>query len=140
MSRDPNFCARLENPTWKTNITVTTMDVDQPSTTTAAGLPIVDREKVRLLSIDCPGVRAIYTAVQTAPFLIRMFLQAGGFHRISLFQDGPLPTADEQQIFTWCAALISVLAVRLTPAPVPQERRNAARGPYNPARRRPPDT
>ncbi|KAI0035810.1 Sin3 associated polypeptide p18-domain-containing protein, partial [Vararia minispora EC-137] len=51
-------------------------------TTNAAGLPIVDREK-------------------TAPFLIRVFLKVGSFHHISLFQDGPLPTADEQQIFTW---------------------------------------
>ncbi|KAI0245873.1 Sin3 associated polypeptide p18-domain-containing protein [Lactifluus subvellereus] len=49
---------------------------------TPAGQPIVDREK-------------------TAPFLIRAFVKVGSFHRLSQFQDGPLPLADELQIFTW---------------------------------------
>ncbi|KAH9971396.1 Sin3 associated polypeptide p18-domain-containing protein [Lactifluus volemus] len=49
---------------------------------TPAGQPIIDREK-------------------TAPFLIRAFVKVGSFHRLSQFQDGPLPMADELQIFTW---------------------------------------
>jgi hypothetical protein len=39
---------------------------------------------------------------KTSPFLIRTFLKIGGFHRLSLFEDGALPTTDEQQIFSWC--------------------------------------
>ena len=38
---------------------------------------------------------------QTAPFLIRTFVKVGAFHRLSLFEEGTLPTTDEQQIFTW---------------------------------------
>ncbi|PFH46557.1 hypothetical protein AMATHDRAFT_69548 [Amanita thiersii Skay4041] len=51
-------------------------------TTTPAGQPIVDRQK-------------------TVPFLVRAFVKIGGFHRLSLFEDGTLPTTDEHQIFTW---------------------------------------
>lgn len=39
---------------------------------------------------------------QTSPFLIRTFIKIGSFHRLTLFEDGTLPTTDEQQIFTWC--------------------------------------
>ena len=38
---------------------------------------------------------------QTAPFLIRTFIKVGTFHRLAQFEDGTVPTADEQQIFTW---------------------------------------
>ncbi|KAF8337202.1 hypothetical protein F5887DRAFT_1078326 [Amanita rubescens] len=53
-------------------------------TTTPSGQPIVDRSK-------------------TTPFLIRTFVKIGGFHRLTLFEDGTLPTTDEHQIFTWYA-------------------------------------
>ena len=43
--------------------------------------------------------------LQTAPFLIRTFIKIGGFHRITQFEEGPLPVADEQQIFTWYVRL-----------------------------------
>ncbi|KAG6810376.1 hypothetical protein H0H92_012110 [Tricholoma furcatifolium] len=51
-------------------------------TTLPSGQPIVSREK-------------------TAPFLIRTFVKIGNFHRLSLFEDGTLPTTDEQQLFMW---------------------------------------
>ena len=40
-------------------------------------------------------------SLQTSPFLVRTFVKIGGFHRLTLFEDGTLPTTDEQQIFTW---------------------------------------
>lgn len=39
--------------------------------------------------------------MKTTPFLVRTFVKIGSFHRLSLFEDGTLPTTDEQQIFTW---------------------------------------
>jgi hypothetical protein len=45
--------------------------------------------------------RTILTVVQAAPFLVRTFVKIGSFHRLSLFEDGSLPTTDEQQLFTW---------------------------------------
>ncbi|THH29384.1 hypothetical protein EUX98_g4797 [Antrodiella citrinella] len=45
--------------------------------------------------------RSVVDREKTAPFLIRAFLKIGNFHRLSQFEDGNLPTADEQQIFTW---------------------------------------
>jgi len=82
------------------------MDVD----TTPAGQPIVSREK-------------------TAPFLIRTFLKIGAFHRLSLFEDGVLPTTDEHQIFTWKdATLREVLTTLRNTAPhVPEYRHPLAR-------------
>ncbi|EEB94277.1 hypothetical protein MPER_06931 [Moniliophthora perniciosa FA553] len=82
------------------------MDVD----TTPAGQPIVSREK-------------------TAPFLIRTFVKIGGFHRLSLFEDGTLPTTDEQQLFTWKdATLREVLTTLRNTAPhVPEYRHPLAR-------------
>ncbi|KAK7029378.1 hypothetical protein VNI00_014632 [Paramarasmius palmivorus] len=82
------------------------MDVD----TTPAGQPIVAREK-------------------TAPFLIRTFVKIGGFHRLSLFEDGTLPTTDEQQLFTWKdATLREVLTTLRNTAPhVPEYRHPLAR-------------
>ncbi|TFY81049.1 hypothetical protein EWM64_g2960 [Hericium alpestre] len=79
-------------------------------TTTPAGQPIVDREK-------------------TAPFLIRAFIKPGSFHRLAQFQDGPLPTADEQQIFTWRdATLAEVLTTLRSTAPhTPEYRHPLAR-------------
>ena len=41
------------------------------------------------------------------PFLVRTFVKIGGFHRIALFEDGTLPTTDEQQLFTWCVVCSS---------------------------------
>ncbi|KAI0092124.1 Sin3 associated polypeptide p18-domain-containing protein [Irpex rosettiformis] len=74
--------------------------------TTPAGRPIVDREK-------------------TAPFLIRAFIKVGGFHRLTQFEDGPLPTADEQQIFTWRdATLREVLTTLRSTAPPSTEYRH----------------
>ena len=46
---------------------------------------------------------------QTAPFLIRTFIKIGTFHRLTQFEDGNVPTADEQQIFTWCDFSFPVL-------------------------------
>lgn len=66
---------------------------------TPAGQPIVDREK-------------------TAPFLIRAFVKVGSFHRLSQFQDGPLPITDELQIFTWRdATLFELLTTIRNSAP-----------------------
>ncbi|KAJ7293796.1 histone deacetylase complex protein [Mycena rebaudengoi] len=42
-----------------------------------------------------------FSREKTVPFLIRTFLKIGSFHRLSLFEDGTLPTTDEQQLFTW---------------------------------------
>ncbi|KAJ7630504.1 histone deacetylase complex protein, partial [Roridomyces roridus] len=54
----------------------------------------------------------------TAPFLIRTFLKIGGFHRITLFEDGTLPTTDEQQLFAWKdATLREVLTTLRNTAP-----------------------
>ncbi|GBE80051.1 hypothetical protein SCP_0212530 [Sparassis crispa] len=64
--------------------------------TTAAGRPVLDREK-------------------TAPFLIRTFIKVGGFHRALQFEDGPLPIADEQQIYTWKDATLREVLTTLRP-------------------------
>lgn len=64
------------------------------TTTTASGQPIVDREK-------------------TVPFLVRAFIKVGGFHRLNQFEEGPLPIADEQQIFTWKDATLSEIITSL---------------------------
>lgn len=45
--------------------------------------------------------RITLTVIQTAPFLVRAFVKIGSFHRLSLFEDGSVPTTDEQQLFTW---------------------------------------
>ncbi|KAK7453565.1 hypothetical protein VKT23_001449 [Stygiomarasmius scandens] len=83
------------------------MDVDS---TTPAGQPIIDREK-------------------TAPFLIRTFIKIGAFHRLSLFEDGTLPTTDEQQIFTWKDATLRELltTIRNTSPTTPEYRHPLAR-------------
>ncbi|RDB20181.1 Histone deacetylase complex subunit SAP18 [Hypsizygus marmoreus] len=79
------------------------MDVE---TTTPAGQPIVPREK-------------------TAPFLIRTFVKIGSFHRLTLFEDGTLPTTDEQQLFTWKdATLREVLTTLRNTAPLISEYRH----------------
>ena len=46
-----------------------------------------------------------YGAFQTAPFVICTFkfVKVGTFHKLFLFEEGTLPTTDEQQIFTWYA-------------------------------------
>ncbi|KAL4076308.1 Sin3 associated polypeptide p18-domain-containing protein [Scleroderma yunnanense] len=78
--------------------------------TTSAGQPIVSREK-------------------TAPFLIRTFVKVGTFHRLSLFEEGTLPTTDEQQIFTWKdATLREVLTTLRSAAPqIPELRHPLAK-------------
>lgn len=38
---------------------------------------------------------------QTAPFLIKTFVKVGKYHHLSQFEEGPLPVADEQQVYTW---------------------------------------
>ncbi|KAJ3479581.1 hypothetical protein NLI96_g8970 [Meripilus lineatus] len=78
--------------------------------TVSSNRPIVDREK-------------------TAPFLIRTFLKIGAFHRLAQFEEGPLPIADEQQIFTWKdATLREVLTTLRTTAPnTPEYRHPLAR-------------
>ncbi|KIJ69837.1 hypothetical protein HYDPIDRAFT_72211, partial [Hydnomerulius pinastri MD-312] len=79
-------------------------------TTTPAGQPIVSRET-------------------TAPFLIRSFVKVGTFHRLSLFEEGTLPTTDEQQIFTWKdATLREVLTTLRNAAPqIPEFKHPLAR-------------
>ncbi|EDR12136.1 histone deacetylase complex protein [Laccaria bicolor S238N-H82] len=68
-------------------------------TTGPAGQPIISREK-------------------TAPFLIRTFVKIGSFHRLTLFEDGTLPTTDEQQLFAWKdATLREVLTILRNTAP-----------------------
>ena len=67
--------------------------------TTPAGKPIVDREKV---SAHNKSMRTCSErGVKTAPFLIRTFVKVGAYHRLTQFEEGPLPLADEQQIYTW---------------------------------------
>lgn len=72
---------------------------------------------IRYLTIESDiAIKLIFTTLQTAPFLIRTFVKIGGFHRLTLFEDGTLPTTDEQQIFTWFVSFyynISVKTVRL---------------------------
>ena len=69
---------------------------------------------------------------QTAPFLIRTFVKVGTFHRLSLFEDGTLPTTDEQQIFTWYVDWVHSSNDYLY---FTQERRDLARGLDNPTQR-----
>ena len=105
---------------------------------TPAGKPIVDREKV------CASRRSLYTmgphrCVQTAPFLIRTFVKIGTYHRLNQFEDGPLPVADEQQIYTWCVFPQHTTHYPLLPTdtrPTPQARRHAPRGAHDAALRR----
>ncbi|KAN0097170.1 Sin3 associated polypeptide p18 (SAP18) domain containing protein [Tylopilus felleus] len=55
---------------------------------------------------------------KTAPFLIRSFVKVGTFHRLSLFEEGTLPTTDEHQLFTWKdATLREVLTTLRNAAP-----------------------
>ena len=65
-------------------------------------------------------------ALQTTPFLVRTFVKIGGFHRLTQFEDGLLPTTDEQQLFTWCVSPISDKTFFPQKA---QERRNTPRNP-----------
>ncbi|KAF8138806.1 Sin3 associated polypeptide p18-domain-containing protein [Boletus edulis] len=66
---------------------------------------------------------------QTAPFLIRSFVRVGTFHRLSLFEEGTLPTTDEHQLFTWKdATLREVLTTLRNAAPhIPEFRHPLAR-------------
>ncbi|KAI9574375.1 Sin3 associated polypeptide p18-domain-containing protein [Boletus coccyginus] len=66
---------------------------------------------------------------KTAPFLIRSFVKVGTFHRLSLFEEGTLPTTDEHQLFTWRdATLREVLTTLRNTAPhIPELRHPLAR-------------
>ena len=81
--------------------------------TTPAGKPIVDREKVRSLTLVMRA-RHTHILVQTAPFLIRTFVKIGAYHRLAQFEDGPLPLADEQPVYTWC--VLDTTRVPLSPS------------------------
>ncbi|KAF9266150.1 hypothetical protein L218DRAFT_971544 [Marasmius fiardii PR-910] len=88
------------------------MDVDQVPTspTSPTGHSSVSREK-------------------TAPFLIRTFVKIGSFHRLTLFEDGSLPTTDEQQLFTWKDATLREIltTLRNTSPQIPEYRHPLAR-------------
>ena len=62
--------------------------------TTSAGKPIVDREKVRMY-MTAYAKEVLTTCAQTAPFLIRTFVKVGAYHRLTQFEDGPLPLTDD---------------------------------------------
>ncbi|KIY46034.1 hypothetical protein FISHEDRAFT_26105, partial [Fistulina hepatica ATCC 64428] len=62
---------------------------------------------------------------QTTPFLIRTFVKMGGFHKLTLFEDGAPPTNDEHQLFTWWdATLREVLTTLRDAAPQISEYRH----------------
>ncbi|KAJ6626880.1 Sin3 associated polypeptide p18-domain-containing protein [Mycena sp. CBHHK59/15] len=59
-----------------------------------------------------------FSREKIVPFLIRTFVKIGSFHRLTLFEDGTLPTTDEQQLFTWKdASLREVLTTLRNTAP-----------------------
>ncbi|KAF7340063.1 hypothetical protein MVEN_01924400 [Mycena venus] len=60
-----------------------------------------------------PAEDTSFSREKTAPFLIRTFLKIGSFHRITLFEDGTLPTTDEQQLFTWKDATLREILTTL---------------------------
>ncbi|KAJ7923031.1 histone deacetylase complex protein [Mycena leptocephala] len=65
-----------------------------------------------------PAEDVTFSREKTSPFLIRTFLKIGSFHRITLFEDGTLPTTDEQQLFTWKdATLREILSTLRNTAP-----------------------
>ncbi|KAG9317753.1 Sin3 associated polypeptide p18-domain-containing protein [Chiua virens] len=76
-----------------------------------------------------PVGQTIVSREKTAPFLIRSFVKVGTFHRLSLFEEGTLPTTDEHQIFTWKdATLREVLTtLRNTTPQIPEFRHPLAR-------------
>lgn len=73
------------------------MDVDTEPISPTGHAPVA-REKVCTMFISG---ETVLNHRQTAPFLIRTFVKIGSFHRLTLFEDGMLPTTDEQQLFTW---------------------------------------
>ncbi|KAF7775662.1 hypothetical protein Agabi119p4_4055 [Agaricus bisporus var. burnettii] len=76
-----------------------------------------------------PPANASSSRETTAPFLVRAFVKIGSFHRLSLFEDGVLPTTDEQQLFTWKdATLREVLTtLRITAPNIPEYKHPLAR-------------
>ncbi|KAF7306524.1 hypothetical protein MIND_00443700 [Mycena indigotica] len=59
-----------------------------------------------------------FSREKAVPFLVRTFVKIGSFHRIQLFEEGTLPTTDEQQLFTWKdATLREVLSTLRNTAP-----------------------
>ena len=79
------------------------MDVDDAL---PAGQSTLSREKVLFHAQQPMDFTHI---LQTTPFLIRTFVKIGSFHRLTLFEDGALPTTDEQQIFTWYVMIPSFI-------------------------------
>ncbi|KAJ7102400.1 histone deacetylase complex protein [Mycena belliarum] len=65
-----------------------------------------------------PPEDAPFSREKTVPFLIRTFLKIGSFHRLTQFEDGTLPTTDEQQLFAWKdATLREILSILRNTAP-----------------------
>jgi len=65
-----------------------------------------------------PPEQSALSREKISPFLIRTFVKIGSFHRLTLFEDGTLPTTDEQQLFTWKdATLREVLTTLRNTAP-----------------------
>ncbi|KAF8887253.1 Sin3 associated polypeptide p18-domain-containing protein [Gymnopilus junonius] len=74
---------------------------------------------------SAPSASTTVSREKTAPFLIRTFVKIGSFHRLTLFEDGTLPTTDEQQIFTWKdATLREVVTTLRNTAPLIAEYRH----------------
>ncbi|KAH6891560.1 Sin3 associated polypeptide p18-domain-containing protein [Coprinopsis sp. MPI-PUGE-AT-0042] len=80
------------------------VDIDPVSTPLDAG---------NAMDIVKGGADAGVTRDKTTPFLIRAFVKVGGFHRLNVFEDGALPTADEHQVFTWKDATLRELLTTL---------------------------
>jgi len=59
------------------------------------------------------SVHTVVDREKTSPFLIRTFVKINGFHRVTLFEDGTLPTTDEHQLFTWRDATLPELITTL---------------------------
>ncbi|KAH6879936.1 Sin3 associated polypeptide p18-domain-containing protein [Coprinopsis sp. MPI-PUGE-AT-0042] len=80
------------------------VDIDPVSTPLDAG---------NAMDIVKGGAEVGVTRDKTTPFLIRAFVKVGGFHRLNVFEDGALPTADEHQVFTWKDATLRELLTTL---------------------------
>ncbi|KAJ7593147.1 Sin3 associated polypeptide p18-domain-containing protein [Mycena floridula] len=64
------------------------------------------------MDVDVPAGRE-----NTPPFLIRLFLKINHFHRMTMFEEGTLPTGDEQQVYTWKDATLRELITTLRSSP-----------------------
>ncbi|KAF5363614.1 hypothetical protein D9756_000117 [Leucocoprinus leucothites] len=79
-------------------------------------------------STPTPG-HAAPSRETTTPFLIRAFVKIGSFHRLTLFEDGSLPTTDEHQLHTWKDATLRELltTLRNTAPHIPEYKHPLAR-------------